>query len=99
MVLNIDPATFTYSATVELVTPTGTVVNGITVSGLSFDQNVIGNGQNGVLLFYVQASAGTTAVSVDNINISGVPEPSALALAGSGFLWVLALRRRSQNGK
>ncbi len=76
----IDPHTFTYSASVEQVDGFGNVIASGGASGLNFNENVITNGQNGNLRFYVQASAGGTEVAVDNINISGVPEPSIMGL-------------------
>lgn len=94
--LDVDPATFTYTATVQLVTPTGSVVNSVTLADIAFDQNVIGNGQNGNLLFYIQASSGTTTALVDNINIEAVPEPSSAALLLVPGTLVLARRRRTR---
>ncbi|GAA5123340.1 hypothetical protein JIN84_11270 [Luteolibacter yonseiensis] len=92
--LNIDPDTFSYSALVESVDTAGNVLGSGALSGLAFDQNVINNGQNGNLLFYIQASAGGTSAMVDNINIQSVPEPSpAFVLVPAIFL--LTLRRRA----
>jgi hypothetical protein len=92
--LDVDPATFTYTATIQLVTPTGSVVNSMSLANIAFDQNVIGNGQNGNLLFYIQASSGTTTALVDNINIEAVPEPSALALLALPGAALVVRRRR-----
>jgi hypothetical protein len=87
--LSINPATFTYSATVQSVTSGGVVLQTGQVTGLSIDQNVFNNNANGDLRFYIQASAGGTSALVDNINITGVPEPSVIMLACGGF-WVLS---------
>jgi len=91
---SIDPGTFTYSATVQAVTNGGVVLQTGQVSGLSIDQNVFNNNANGDLRFYIQASAGGTKALVDNINITGVPEPSAVFLMGSGLLALLVFRKR-----
>ena len=93
--LLIDPESFTYSATVKAINAAGTVLDSASLSGLAFDPNVITNGQNGNLLFYVQASVGGTEAMVDNINIQTVPEPSSLALASLLLPWLAGRRRRS----
>lgn len=93
VVIDVNPATFTYSATIQLTDAAGNILDTGSLSGLAFDQNVINNHQNGTLLFYIQASAGGTEAMVDNINIGGVPEPSAVLLAGCS-LTVMFLRRR-----
>lgn len=94
--LDVDPTTFTYTATVQLVTPTGSVVNTVTLADIAFDPNVIGDGQNGNLLYYIQASSGTTTALVDNINIEAIPEPSTAALLLVPGTLVLARRRRTR---
>ena len=78
--LSVNPANFTYNATVSQVTTTGSVVSSATLTNLAFDQNVINNQQNGQLLFYIQASSGVVSAEVDNINITNIPEPSTSAL-------------------
>ncbi len=96
VVIAVNPADFTYSATVQLTDTDGNVLNSASLSDLAFDQNVINNHQNGTLLFYIQASAGGTEAQVDNINIDGVPEPSTIALLGaSGLAFVLYYRRKA----
>ncbi|RYD26409.1 MAG: hypothetical protein EOP87_22790 [Verrucomicrobiaceae bacterium] len=92
--LDVNPVTFTYSATVQLVTPTGSITNSATLADITFDPNVITNGQNGNLLFYIQASSGTTTALVDNINVFTIPEPSALALLVPGVVMLAARRCR-----
>ena len=91
--LTIDPETFTYAAAVHALDGSGNVLNSGSLTGLAFDQNVINNGQNGNLNFYIQASAGGTGVRVDNINIQTVPEPATAAPFATAAL-ILALRRR-----
>lgn len=92
--ITVNPATFTYSTTVSLVDGGGAVQNSAGLSGLAFDQNVIGNHQNGNLLFYIQASSGGADVRVDNINLTGVPEPGSGALLLGGAAFVLGSTRR-----
>lgn len=91
--LTIDPSTFTYDAAVHAIDPSGSILSTATLADLAFDQNVITNGQNGNLLFYIQASAGGTNALVDNINITTVPEPEpAISLLAAAL--VIALHRR-----
>lgn len=92
--LSIDPASFTYSATVNSVTTTGVILQTGQVTGVTIDQNVFTNNANGDLRFYVQASAGGTDVRIDNVNITGVPEPSTTFLTGCGLLTLLGFRKR-----
>ncbi|RYD60789.1 MAG: PEP-CTERM sorting domain-containing protein [Verrucomicrobiaceae bacterium] len=92
----IDPESFTYSAAVRALDGGGNVVNSALLTGLAFDQNVINNGQNGNLLFYIQASAGGTDARVDNINIESVPEPSVPVGIAMTTL-ALSLRRKRSN--
>lgn len=95
IVLAVDPASNTYSATVQLTDTGGGVLETAALFNLAFDPNAIGNGQNGVLLFYIQASGdGGTEALVDNINITGVPEPSTALLLGITLSAHLFLRRR-----
>lgn len=95
--LAIDPTSFTYSAFVAQITPSGTMLNSGSLVDLGFDPNVITNHQNGELRFFVQSSAGGTVALVDNINIEGVPEPSVIMLAAMTTLFTL--RRRRPNYK
>lgn len=93
VVLTIDPESFTYSAAVHAIDSSGNVLGTGSLADLAFDQNVITNGQNGTLLFYIQASAGGTSALVDNINITSVPEPeTALSILTAAL--VTALRRK-----
>ncbi len=96
--INVHPGTFTYDATVESVSTTGDLLDWATLSGLAFDQNVINNGQNGNLLFFIQASAGGANVLVDNINISGTPEPGRTSLIALGLAAMLWKRSRDPGG-
>lgn len=89
----INPETFTYSPTINLVSTTGAILETGSLSNLDFDQNVINNGQNGELRFYIQASAGGTGAAVDDINITNIPEPALPGIIASATL-ALALRRR-----
>ena len=96
--LTVDPASFTYSATVSSVDGSGGVIQSATLNNLAFDQNVINNNANGNLLFYIQANAGGTDVRVDNINIQSIPEPAMPLVAGSlAVAWTLARRRGYHN--
>ena len=92
--LSVDPLSSLYSATVTRVNPDGSELASGSLSGLAFDPNVITNHQNGELRFYIQASSGGAGAIVDNINIQGIPEPSALMLAAGTSL--LALRRKRE---
>ncbi|HEY4416364.1 MAG TPA: PEP-CTERM sorting domain-containing protein [Verrucomicrobiae bacterium] len=92
----VDPASFTYSVTINEVTGTGGVLDSASANGLSFDHNVINNGQNGTLLYYIQGSAGTINAMADNITISTTPtpEPSTIALLAVGAFGMLRLKSR-----
>lgn len=95
--LTIDPATFTYAAAVHALDGAGNILNSsLSLTNLAFDQNVVSNGQNGNLNFYIQASAGGTGVRVDNINIQTVPEPVTPALMVMTAL-MIALRHKRRN--
>ncbi|MGC4014136.1 MAG: hypothetical protein QM755_06390 [Luteolibacter sp.] len=96
--LSIDPDAFTYSAVVSLVDSGGNVLNTSSLADLAFDQNVIGNHQNGSLLYYIQASSGGSSVFVDNINIQSVPEPESF-IAVLGASAVFAFKRRQTSGR
>lgn len=91
--LSIDPENFTYSAAVRALDSAGNVLGSGSLANLAFDQNVITNGQNGNLLFYIQASAGGTSAFVDNINITTVPEPETALSVLTAALGI-ALRRK-----
>ncbi|MEK7949212.1 PEP-CTERM sorting domain-containing protein [Luteolibacter soli] len=93
--LGVDTLGFDYSATVRRVTAGGIVLESAGLSNLAFDSNVISNGQNGELRFYIQAAAGGTDALVDNINIQSVPEPSAPVLVLGGSLMLFRRRRSS----
>lgn len=95
----VDPETFTYATTINLVSSTGAIIDSGSASDLTFNQNVINNNQNGELRFYVQASSGNTGIAVDNINIentSNIPEPAIPGIAaGSVIAFALGRRRPS----
>jgi len=94
IVLNVNPATNTYSATVESVDRSGNLLDWSTLTDLAFDPNVINNGQNGTLLFNIVSSAGGDTVRIDNIGILGTPEPSRAMTMMGGILVLSWLRRR-----
>lgn len=101
VLISVDPADFTYSATVNSVDSDGNILSTATLSNLAFDQNVINNHQNGTLLYYIQASSGGTEAIVDNITISSMPisttatpEPSSIALAAGGLATIVFLKNR-----
>lgn len=90
----VNPATSQYSAVVHLVDSNGTILDTGSLSGLDFNPNVVTNEHNGQLLFYSQGSSGNVGFKVDNINISGVPEPSSVTLIALGAAVLLGTRRR-----
>lgn len=97
---DIDPATNTYRALVQEVDASGTI-NGLNTAerdNIAFSQNVINNHNNGNLLFYIQASSGTTSALVDNINIQAIPEVSTATLLFSvTFPWMVRRKRHHEN--
>ena len=96
VIIAVDPATRTYSATVNQTDADGVILDTDTRTGLAFDQNVINNHQNGKLQFFLQASPGTTTVVVDNIRIQdgAVPEPTTATLLACGLATLLFRRNR-----
>ncbi len=94
VVLDIDPVAKTYGVTVSRVNAAGVVQETGSASDLAIDPNVFINGQYGKLLFHVEGSAGEVDFTVDNINISSVPEPSyGLAFGAIAGAILLAGRR------
>ncbi len=95
IVLDISPATNTYSAMVGAVDSSGNLLDWVTLNNLAFDSNVINNGQNGTLLFNIVSSGGGDTIRVDNIGIAGAPEPGRILLISGGLFALSLVRRRS----
>lgn len=88
------------SGVTTLGTVTGLTLGSIT-DGVTFDTNPLSIATSGTLYFRIwgaNASSGAGYLRVDNIVVNGtvtpVPEPSALALAVTGAVATLILRRR-----
>lgn len=106
IMMAVDPTAKTYSVTVAAVDTLGNVLGSpVTVNNLAGDQNAFNNHANGNLTVYLQASAGSASIRVDNLHLSdspisttATPEPSTMALTAAGFAAVFYLKRsRSQH--
>jgi len=74
----VDPTLASYSATIAQVNPFGIVQDSATLTGLGIAGNVLGNHNNGQLLFHVDTSSSYVRYAVDNIRVSNsIPEPTS----------------------